>query len=161
MSSNKNYLPILMLGLIVGCSPTGSDSTHVEMSDLVGLWDSSENIGSQKDVMYTRISSSGDIVEYDFDGDEVDKGLNCYHIDSGSIKRIEDNRFLVTADMHANKQFEVELELLDAGYALKIYFLDSDDHDADGNRSETVNSQIWTRVRDESLLENEPSCKQH
>ena len=101
-----------------------------------------------------------DIIEYDFDGDDADQGLNCYLIDSGSVKPIEKNRFLVTAEMHANKQYEVELELLDNGHALKIYFLDTDDRDHDGDREETVKSQIWTHVADESFLDNEPSCKQ-
>jgi hypothetical protein len=111
--------------------------------------------------MYTRISSNGDIIEYDFDGDEVDKGLNCYQINSGSLKYIDANRFLIMTDMRANKQFEVELELLDDGHALKIYFLDSDDLDGDSDRSETLRSQIWTRMPDDSVLENEPSCRQH
>jgi hypothetical protein len=145
--------------LTASCSPSGSDPTRVAMSDLVGLWDSSVTHDSQRDVMYTRISSNGGIIEYDFDGDEADQGLNCYLIDSGSIKLIDKNRFLVTAEMHVNKQFEVELELLDNGHALKVYFLDTDDQDNDGDREETVKSQIWTRVGDDSLLEKEPSCK--
>lgn len=160
MLNNKRYSFILISLLMVACSPMSSDPTQVEMENLVGLWDSSENRGLQKDVMYTRITSNGDIIEYDYDGDKADQGLHCYQIDSGSLKQIENNRFLVTAEMHGNKQYEVELELLDNGYALKVYFLDSDDHDNDGDRTETVKSQIWTRIRDESLLENEPSCKQ-
>jgi len=145
--------------LSASCSSTGSDPTRVAMSDLVGLWDSSVTHDSQQDIMYTRISSNGGIIEYDFDGDEADRGLNCYLIDSGSVKPIDKNRFLVTAEMHANKQFEVELELLDNGHALKVYFLDTGDQDHDGDREETVKSQIWTRVEDDSLLAKEPSCK--
>jgi hypothetical protein len=160
---NKNYLLaiIIIVCLTASCSQTVSDPTRVVMSDLVGLWDSSVTHGSQNDVMYTRITSNGGIVEYDFDGDESDQGLNCYLIDSGSVKLIDKNRFLVTAEMHANKQYEVELELFDNGHALKVYFLDTDDQDHDGDREETVKSQIWTRVIDEMFLENEPSCKQH
>ena len=153
------YLIFLIVILLSACSPTGSNSTQVEMSDLVGLWNSSENSGSQKDLMYTRISSNGDIIEYDFDGDEVDQGLNCYQIDSGSVEHVEDNRFLITTDMHGNKQFEVELELLDAGHALQINFLASEDGRADSSHTEVTRSQIWTRVNDVSILDNEPSCK--
>lgn len=149
-----------MFFLTAGCTPTANDPAQLELSDVLGLWDSSVNEGSLKDVMYTRITSNGDIIEYDFDGDEVDQGLNCYQIDSGSLKTIEKNRFLVTAEMHANRQYEVELELLDNGHALKIYFLDSDDQDNDGDRNETVKSQIWTRIRDDSFLQNEPACRQ-
>jgi len=145
--------------LAASCSSTDSDPTRVAMSDLVGLWDSSVTNNSQKDVIYTRISSDGGIIEYDFDGDEADQGLNCYLIDTGSIRPIDKHRFLVTAEMHANKQYEVELELLDNGHALKVYFLDTDDQDHDTDREEAVKSQIWTRVSGDSLLENEPSCK--
>ncbi len=145
-------ISILVLISITACSQTGSDPMQVEMSDIIGLWNSSENKGAKTDVMYTRITSDGSIVEYDFDGDDVDNGLQCYQIDSGSVKNIGKNRFLVTADMHANKQFEVELELLDAGHALKIYFLDENDP------AKTLKSQIWTRVADDTLLDKEPSC---
>ena len=55
--------------------------------------------------------------------------------------------------MHAKKQFEIELELLNAGNALKVYFPDPDDP------SITLKSQIWTRVADEALLDDEPSCR--
>lgn len=159
MFTIKSYVLVFIFVFTAACSPTGNDPTHVEMSDLAGLWNSSETSNAHKDIMYTRIHRNGDILEYDFDGDAVDQGLSCYQIDSGSIKLIEANRFLVTAEMHANKQYEVEMELLDNGYALKVYFLDSDDKDADGDRTETVESQIWTRERDESILGNEPSCK--
>ena len=151
----RSYLVFLIMLSVSACTPTGSNSTQVEMSDLVGLWDSSEKVGAKTDVIYTRITSDGSIIEYDFDGDEVDGGLMCYQIDSGSVKSIGENHFLVTADMHANKQFEVELELLDAGNALKIYFLDP------GDPAISLKSQIWTRIADEGLLDNEPSCSKH
>lgn len=162
MSKRVNHLLlcVLMAVILAACSPAPTDPTKVELSDLTGLWNSSENSQLQKDIMYTRITSDGGIIEYDFDGDRADRGLKCYQIDSGTIHKIVNNRFLVTADMHANSHYEVELELLDNGYALKVYFLDSDDMDGDGNLAETVASQIWTRVPDTSFLDSEPSCKQ-
>ena len=149
----KFFLLIPAAVLIISCSPMGNDSTQVELSDLVGLWDSSEYKGAKTDLIYTRVTSEGAIIEYDFDGDEVDAGLKCYQVDTGSLSNIAANRFLVTTDMHAGKKFEVEIELLDAGNALKIYFLDENDP------GKTLQSQIWTRVTDESLLDDEPSCK--
>lgn len=146
-------LLVLVLNLTIACSPTGYDPTHVGMSDLAGLWDSSEKSGSKTDVIYTRVTSSGAVIEYDFDGDAVDQGLKCYIVDTGALKNIVANRYLVTTDMHAGKQFEVEFELLDAGHALKVYYLDADDP------AKTIDSQIWTRVADESLLDAEPSCR--
>ena len=149
----KHFLLLPAAMLIIACSPKGADPTQVELSELVGLWDSSEKKGAKTDLIYTRVSSEGAIIEYDFDGDEVDAGLKCYQVDTGSLSNITANRFLVTTDMHAGKKFEVEIELLDAGHALKIYFLDVDDP------GKTLQSQIWTRVTDESLLDDEPSCK--
>ena len=153
MLDSKFYAVILILISISACSQTGSDARQVEISDLVGLWNSSEKKGVKIDVIYTRVTSDGSIIEYDYDGDEVDSGLKCYHIDSGSVKSIGKNHFLIMTDMHAKKQFEVELELLDAGNALKVYFLDATDPTI------TLKSQIWTRVADEALLDNEPSCR--
>jgi hypothetical protein len=149
---NKKFTGFLMPVFLMACTQSGHDIHAVALTDLVGLWNSSETQGSQQDIIYTRISSSGDIIEYDYDGDDVDQGLNCYQVDTGSIQWQEANRFLITADMHSIKQFIVELELLDNGHALKIYFLDNDDP------TKTLNSQIWTREADVSILDKEPSC---
>lgn len=152
MLNTKFYFLVLVAVLAMSCSP-GDDAGHVELSDLVGLWNSSENNAGISDLMYTRITDNGAIIEYDFDGDDFDQGLACYQIESGTLKPLTANRFLVTADMHAGQQFEVELELLDNGHALKVYFLDRKDP------SITLESQIWTREPDASILDKEPSCK--
>ena len=149
----KHFILLSAAMLIMACSPKGADPTQVELPDLVGLWDSSEKKGAQTDLIYTRVTSDGAIIEYDFDGDEVDAGLKCYQVDTGALSNITDNRFLVTTDMHADKKFEVELEWLDAGHALKVYFLDKKEPE------KISKSQIWTRVADESILENEPPCR--
>jgi hypothetical protein len=149
----KHFLLLPAAMLIIACSPKGADPTQVELSELVGLWDSSENKGAKTDLIYTRVTSEGSIIEYDFDGDEVDAGLKCYQVDTGSLSNIADNRFLVRTDMHADRKFEVEIEWLDAGNALKIYFLDKKEP------GKISKSQIWTRVADESILDNEPSCR--
>ena len=149
----KQLLLLAAAMLMVACTPMSSDPTQVELSELAGLWDSSENNGAKKDLIYTRVSSAGAIIEYDFDGDEVDAGLKCYQVDTGAISKIADNRFLVTTDMHADKKFEVELEWLDAGNALKVYFIEENDPE------KITSSQIWTRVADESILDDEPPCR--
>jgi hypothetical protein len=138
--------------LTLSCSPTDDDGA-VHFDDLVGLWNSSENVDGKIDTIYTRVTSDGAIIEYDFDGDDVDQGLNCYQVVTGSVKALSGNRFMVDVDMHESKQFEVELELLDAGQALKIYFMDKE------TPTKTLKSQIWTRESDASILDKEPSCK--
>jgi hypothetical protein len=177
----KSYILALLLTTMFGCSSNDNESmqeNRLTVSNLVGLWNSSEKHGAKTDVMYTRISSTGDIIEYDFDGDEVDQGLNCYHINSGKVVPIKDNLFTITADMHNGQTFEVELELLDAGHALQITFLKGagskggvlsgrdlveGNHPGEGAEARTeegaaASSQIWTRMRNSSVLENEPSC---
>jgi hypothetical protein len=150
----KTHFFILLTAtlLIASCSSNNNDA-DIGLSDLIGLWNSSENVDGKTDVIYTRVTSDGAIIEYDFDGDEVDQGLSCYQIVSGSLKALSGNRFLVNVDMHDNKQFEVELELLDDGHALKIYFMDKN------TPSKTLKSQIWTRESDTSMLDSEPSCQ--
>jgi len=143
------FLIVLPL-LTASCSSNQSDS--ISVNELVGLWNSSENVNGKADVIYTRVNSDGSIIEYDFDGDDVDKGLNCYQIVTGSFTALSGNRFLIDVDMHDNKQFEVELEILDAGHALKIYFMGKE------TPSKTLKSQIWTRESDTSILDSEPSC---
>jgi len=147
------YYVLLTLLLLTASCASNDNEARVSLDDLVGLWNSSENVAGQSDVIYTRVTSDAAIIEYDFDGDDVDRGLNCYQIVTGSLKAMKNNRFLVNVDMHENKQFEVELELLDAGHALKVYFMDKD------IPSKTLKSQIWTREPDASILDNEPSCK--
>jgi len=142
MAISKKIIFILFVSFLQACTPASQEPEEITIEDLTGLWNSSVNA----DVMYTRIDSNGDIIEYDFDGDAVDKGLNCYHIVSGTVKKIQGNQFLVSVDMFENESFSVELEMLDAGHALKVYFLD------DGA------SQIWTRMSTDSILENEPAC---
>jgi len=150
----KNHFFILLtIALLVTSCSSNDNGADIGLDNLVGLWNSSENVNGKVDVIYTRVTSDGAIIEYDFDGDDVDKGLNCYQIVTGSLTALSGSRFLINVDMHDNKQFEVELELLDAGQALKIYFMDKEIH------SKTLKSQIWTRESDASILDKEPSCK--
>ncbi len=153
--AGKLYRCLLVLGVLLmsACSQSGNGSNQVEIEHLIGLWNSSENKSGKSDIIYTRISSDSTIVEYDFDGDAFDQGLECYQVNTGSLKAVGANRFLVKADMHNDKQFMVELELLDAGHALIINFL--------GEKKPRIilKSQIWTKMADDNFLENEPSCR--
>lgn len=147
-SKNLTLTAVLAIAIsLAACSP--SSPTEVTLSEISGLWNSSEKTAAGEDIIYTRIASNGDIIEYDYDGDEADKGLDCYQVNTGTARPLGNNRFLVDADMYKDVDFEVELEILDAGNALKIYFMDD---------SDTLRSQIWTRVGDQTLLDSEPTC---
>ena len=99
MREIRNYILLLLLTMLIACNSSEDEIKHVNISNLVGLWDSSEKDGAKTDVMYTRISSTGEIIEYDYDGDELDKGLSCYQINTGKIIPIKENFFRITNDM--------------------------------------------------------------
>ncbi len=146
---------LLLVALILplaACTPAGDVST-ITLPDIAGLWDSSVRLGTRTDVIYTRISHNGDIVEYDYDGDAVDQGLHCYVIETGAIKRMSDNRFLVSDDMHEGNWFEIRLTMLDKGHIMKVDFIDPKDP------ATIRQSQIWVREADTSILDNEPACQ--
>ncbi|HHO59530.1 MAG TPA: hypothetical protein ENJ64_04755, partial [Thiotrichales bacterium] len=65
--------------------------------------------------MYTRITPGGDIIEYDYDGDAADRGLDCYAVETGIVRHLDGNVFLVSAEMHDAMAFKVQLTLLDEG----------------------------------------------
>jgi len=51
MNRVKDYILISAVAVLCACSPAGYDPTQVELSDLVGLWDSSENKDAKMDVI--------------------------------------------------------------------------------------------------------------
>ena len=127
---------------MTACSPAGNEVTDVKIFNLVGLWNSSEKGGSKVDVMYTRISSNGDIIEYDFDGDEIDQGLQCYQVNIGNMRHIDASRYQIIIDIQDNKVFEVDLEVLDAGHALQVSFIGSKDSENVEHQQEIAKSQM-------------------
>ncbi len=149
--------------LVSACSP---DCCHQEkpLSKYAGLWDSSVRKAEGVDRIYTRIATNGDTIEYDFDGDSVDKGLDCYTVETGSIQQDTDNYFIVKADMHEHVEFKVALRLLDAGKQLKVTYLQpvstgSGDFAGSSSAGFVPYAQVWTRVVDDRFSQNEPSCK--
>lgn len=77
--------------------------------------------------------------------------LLCVEIDV--IKRMRDNRFLVTDDMHEPVWFEIRLQMLDKNQILQVDFIDPKDP------AKILKSQLWTREANNSLFDNEPACQ--
>lgn len=123
----------------------------------VGLWNSSTTNTQGEDIIYTRISRNGDIIEYDFDGDDIDKGLDCYTVETGSLLHRGASNFVIRADMHENLEFAISLSLIDNGQTLEVFHLEP----VNGKAASTFEpySEIWHRVLDDSFLNNEPSCQ--
>lgn len=142
----------------VCCEPEneGGDSA-ASIDDFVGLWNSSISTETGEDIIYTRIMRNGDIVEYDFDGDSVDKGLDCYSVETGSLHPLTQHTFVIRADMHEHIEFAISLKLTDNGQALELRRLEPM-HEKSVDTFERP-PETWHRVRDDLFLSNEPSCQ--
>jgi hypothetical protein len=97
----KNIRFILIAFLtffLVSCGGGGdgtSDSSRdvTSISGLAGVWDYSEGTD---DVYYIYIDQSGNLSEYDYQGDTVDNGADCYlaNINATTISHVSGNTFL-------------------------------------------------------------------
>lgn len=63
-----------------GETNTSTDDNAVIETKFVGIWDQTEEIQGETDVIYLYIGSDGVATEYDYDGDSFDQGENCYYI---------------------------------------------------------------------------------
>lgn len=145
----------LVVSLQIACAPVccKNPSPQNSFDKYSGLWDSSVIRGDKTDVMYTRITANGDIVEYDYDGDAVDKGLDCYTVETGQLISQAANTFRVSVDMHKNKVLNIRLTLLDDKQRLQVEFLVIKNEEISVTRRE-----IWKRVEDKTFLDTEPTC---
>jgi hypothetical protein len=73
----------------------GSNASRdvTSISEMVGVWDFSEGTN---DVYYIYIDQSGNVSEYDYQGDTVDNGPDCYlaYINITRISHVSGNTFL-------------------------------------------------------------------
>jgi len=163
----KTFFSMAVMGILV-CSLTacvapaccGPEDEEVDsvgkIEDFVGLWNSSTNSEAGEDIIYTRIMHNGDIIEYDFDGDSIDKGMDCYTVETGYLYQLFENVFMVEVDMHQDIHFKIALKLLNQGRQLEVYHLQpiADNSDA----SFTPYAEIWRRVDNDIFLNEEPTC---
>lgn len=66
-----------------------SGTSNVTLPDMVGVWDSSFG----NDENYTKFEAGGSYVDFDYQGDAVDMGQNCYEVSSGTIEDLGNGRF--------------------------------------------------------------------
>lgn len=74
-----------------GTGTVDTGTSDVTLDDIVGVWDS----GFGNDELYTVIKSNGTYIDYDYLGDSVDMGENCYEKDEGTIQDYGNGQFLL------------------------------------------------------------------
>lgn len=100
---NPTLSLLLSSSFILVLSACGSDSSSSENdndvveSEFVGLWDATNIIDDETDLIYLDLAADGTGTEYDYDGDSFDQGDNCYNITQNafSLKR-DGNSYIYT-----------------------------------------------------------------
>ena len=111
------------MSLLTGCIELEEDEDDEEDADIAGVWDLTyTDPDDGQDVMYIHISASGSITLYDYYGDELDNGENCYDvIPLGSITRSSENEFTFSwQDSTTTYTSNVEIEG-DEAYITNFY----------------------------------------
>ena len=75
---------ISVILVLSACSGDGSSGGKIP-SQLVGVWDTSQQVGQVVDELYTVVRSDGTGTDYDYQGDSFDQGLNCYLVSDYTI----------------------------------------------------------------------------
>lgn len=71
---------------------TGGEGTN-DLSAVAGLWDASEVEDGLLDVFYVEIFSDGNVISYDYLGDEYDAAENCYEYFSFTGENLGNNQY--------------------------------------------------------------------
>ena len=110
--------------VLFGCATSDSDDSQGSASStsgIVGLWDASTTINGLLNVGYTRLSSSGETIYYDYLGDDYDKAFSdwgdCYMIQrerTPTYSRVSGNTYKVR--MPVRMTYSYDGELLDKTY---------------------------------------------
>jgi hypothetical protein len=96
---NRLIYPSMILLLLAACGggSSGSGGQDVtSLSQLAGVWDYSEG---GNDVWYIYFDQNGNVSDYDYQGDTVDNGADCYDADVNwdTITHISGNTFRSTS----------------------------------------------------------------
>jgi hypothetical protein len=94
-------------------------TSDLTLADLVGVWDS----GFGDDEIYTVFKSDGTYVDYDYMGDSVDMGQNCYEVEESTITDLGNGQFRIGNDRFGTFYFAGNSLAFEAPEA--IYFLDT------------------------------------
>ena len=140
---------------LAGCGGSSCCLAPVSIpANIRGWWDSSLDTPRGRDVIYTHISREGGFIQYDYDGDAVNRGLDCFTVQTGRLLPAEQNTWLVQPDTASAPVFFLRLAPASDGHGMRVEFLDG------RSRQRVLRTQQWRRLRDTRVVENEPACTQ-
>lgn len=128
----------------VGLSNCPALAGSGDISTIAGLYDASEVDGTGTDVFYVQITTSGSVIGYDYQQDDVDSSDNCYLIGSGESAYRATGNSTFTNVQHVDADINCEIRLVEdilitrSNSMLTIEGPDFDDDDGDGDTTERV-----------------------
>ncbi len=140
----KRLLAVSIFNIfLVACGGSNSSgsSSATSLSDIVGVYDNALIENQAVDESYIVIKQDGQFIEYDYQGDSFDLGLNCYVIVDTMITDLGAGRFELSDDTG----FSLEVGITHTENSFTLSF---------DNTSETL------EMKRSILLENEltPQC---
>lgn len=133
----KKTLLTLSMFALAACGGGDGDKTNLlsngdGISSITGVWDGTENLGSDGiDENYTVIDKNGLVTFYDYAGDSYDQEGNCYWIGIAQIKSLGNHNFELTPLGEAAGEESEEFTITRTGDKLIIEIKDSEDPDED------------------------------
>jgi hypothetical protein len=94
-------------------------TSGVTLADITGVWDS----GVGDDEVYTVLKADGTYISYDYMGDAVDMGANCYDVETDSITDLGSGQFRLGEDRFGTFYFSGDSLAFEAPEG--TYFLES------------------------------------
>ncbi len=128
----------------VGLASCPSLQGSGDFSAIAGLYDLTEEVDGEVDVFYTEITATGEVNGFDFQGDELDGGENCYLIDRGSSILTAmggstfGNVFYDDPDFDCTTTTDTGLIITRENNVLMVDAPDTFDDDEDGDTSERI-----------------------
>lgn len=105
----KKFLTLAASIVVAACGSGGSDSNSDNDINLVDITDTFQVILDVEpdNVSYTIVKADGTYTDYDFQGDSVNNGNNCYVITGGVIRDIGKSEFALLDDSGADVKIRV------------------------------------------------------
>ena len=91
----------------MACGSSDDNGSDASLSDLLGVWDVSTTYPEGTDEWYIVIKPSGIIVNYDYMGDTIDNGPNCYEQFDYTLVDLGGGAFVLTDDFGGSDNINV------------------------------------------------------
>ena len=119
------------------------DAVGIPTATIEGFYDASTDIaGVGRDVVLARVDAEGRLVEYDWQGDAVDRGADCHVVRVSTLSASADGAHTIDDGTDSGR---FTLRPVEGG--LEIGFVDATDLDGDGDADERL-STVLERLAD-------------